>query len=436
MQAVTGARSSAQARTISTSAWMTTTVFLMFRLYAQRMTTLYASQNDCVPSDDILHLINLDRSGQILMPRLKLLNWTTGRASLPWLHHLLSPTLSVIHIDFNGGRTTPVNVAVIKALPTTNLKHIALSTLHTNAEVDGAVLDLILNSKPLKSVYIQQEADTGGTSPYDGEVEGERAPIELGNLMSMTVVFKTEPALLSSLFNRTTFPNIREIYVKHSGRTEWSGVDDLFDPMLRSASPGALHTLRYLSQYHGMSITTFRIRTLCRFVALRILRVTSLCTSNQCKFLLSDDDVSTIATAMPDLVELHLGGVPCASEVDVSINGIAVLAANCLKLTELQIHFDTARFIEKALDVSSEPTLPSQLTQSSCKLTQLIVGRISLSNGMNGYWTVATALLQIFPNLGSIKYSQHTFNGDWGEVMRIIKVQRKVTSLMASSATV
>ena len=395
------------------------------------MTKVYASQNDCVPSDDILHLINLDRSGQMLMPRLKLLNWTTGRASLPWLHHLLSPTLSVIHIDFNGGRATPVNAAVIKALPTTNLEHIALSTLHTNTEVDGAVLDLVLNSKLLKSIYIQQETDTGDTSTSAGEVEGEREPIRLGDLMSMTMVFKTEPTFLSDLFDGTTFPNIREIFIKHSGRTEWPGAGDLFNPLLRSASPSALHTLRYISQYHGMDITTFRIQTLRRFVALRILRVTSLCTSTQCKFFLSDDDVSTIATAMPNLVELYLGGMPCASPVDVSINGIAVLATNCVKLTELQIHFDTARFIEKALDVSNEPTIPSRLTPSSCKLTQLIVGKMMLSNGMNGYWAIGTALLQIFPKLKSIKYSQQLFSGDWGEVMRIIKVQRNVTGLMA-----
>ena len=402
-------------------------------MYAQRMAKVYAPQNDYVPSEDILHLLNLDRSGQQLMPRLQLLNWTTGRALLPWLHLLLSPSLSDVHIDLNGGRPTPVDVAVIKAIPTTHLEHIAFSTLRTTTEVCAALLDLVHKSKRLESIYIQQEMTSEEISlPQDG-VKEEREPIELGGLTSIIIGFKNGFHLLSSLFNTTTIPNIQQIYIKHLGKTEWLGGDDLFDSMLRSASPGVLHALRYTSHYHGMDITSAKIQSLQRFSALRSVRVTSTCDAARCKFFLSDNDISTIALTMPNLVELHLGGIPCTSTlVNVSMNGLATLAANCAKLTELQIHFDTAGFIGKVLEGPAERISPPKLAPSPCQLTQLNVGKISLNRNIDGYWTIGMALLQIFPNLKSIKYQRQSFvSGDWGEVARIITVQRNITSLMS-----
>lgn len=404
-----------------------------FRVYAQRMTRVYAPQDDYVPSEDILHFINLDRSGQPLMPRLQLLHWTTGRAFLPWLHLLLSPSLSDVHIDLNGGRTTPVDIAVIKAIPTTHLKHIAFSNLRTTTEVGAVLLDLIQKSKRLESIYIQQETTSEELSPPHEEIQGEREPIELEGLTSMIIGFKTDPTFLSSLFNTTTLPNIQQIYIKHLGKAEWLGGDDLFNSMLRSASPGFLHALRYISHYHGMDITPAIIHPLQSFTALRTIRITSLCSLARCKFFLSDDNISTIAFAMPNLIELHLGGTPCTSNlVNVSMNGLATLAANCTKLTELQVHFDTAGFINRALDKSTERIPPPRLSPDPCQLTQLIVGKIPLSKGIDGCWTIGMALLQIFPNLKSIKYYQHPFGAsDWGEVMRIIKVQRNIASLMS-----
>ena len=412
-----------------------------FRVYAQRMTKVYAPQNEYAPSEDILHLVNLYQLRQPLMPRLQLLNWTTGRTFLPWLHLLLSPSLSDVHIDFNGRRATPVNVAVIKALPTTYLKRFAFSTLHTNTEVDAALLDLVLKSRLLASIYIQQENNSEGGNPsvnkFDNKIEDEQGPIELQDLKSVIVGFNNKSTFLPSLFGRVTLPRAQQIYLQHTDQTEWLGPDDLFDSMLRSASPGILQALRYISHYHGMDITSARIRPLLRFVALRTVRVTSACNMTRCKFFLSDDDVSAIATSMPNLTELHLGGIPCMStSVDVSMDSLAILAANCTKLRDLQIHFDAVGFINRALDVPNEHIAPPQLTPNSCQLTQLNVGTIPLRGSMEGYWVVGMALLQIFPNLKNIKYHQQPLFGgrEWGEVARIIKVQRNVAKLMSGTS--
>ena len=388
------------------------------------MTRIYPPQNDRVPSDEILHLFNLDRSGRTLMPGLQLLSWTTSRASLPWLHHLLSPNLPVVEIDFNGGHAAPVTVAVIKALPTTNLKRVAFSALRTNSEVNAALWDLVLNSKRLGSIYIQQAKDIGSS----GEVKDQGEPIELESLESVKIVFNTEPAFLPTLFKRSKLPNVHEIHAVHCGKTDWPGADDLFGSMLGSASPGVFHAFRYISNFYGIDITPARIEPLRRFVALRNLRVTSQCTITRCKFFLSDDDVSAIAIAMPNLVELHLGGIPCSSPANVSVRGLAALAANCTKLVGLQIHFDTTRFVDKALDVSGERTIPPQLTQGSCQLTQLSVGRMALAETVDGRLAVAMALSQMFPNLESIKCKK--LHESWEEVMKIIKVQRYVANLV------
>ena len=370
------------------------------------------------------------------MPRLQLLNWTTGRTFLPWLHLLLSPSLSEIHIDLNGGCTTPVNVAVIKALPTTHLKYIAFSTLHTNTEVDAALLDLALKSKRLASIYIQQENHSEDMNPSGDKTQGEQDPIELQALTSVTIAFKNESAFLPGLFGRTKLPNTQQIHLQHLGKTEWLGSESSFDSMLQSVSPGVLNSLRYTSRYHGMEITSTRIQPLQNFVALRTLRITSACNTNRCKFLLSDDDISSIAIAMPNLTELHLGGTPCMySPVNVSMDSLATLAASCTKLRDLQIHFDAAGFIARALDVPNEHIKTPRSTPNSCQLTQLNVGMIPLRATRDGYWAVGMALLQIFPNLKNIKYHQPPLFGgnEWGEVTRIIKVQRNVASLMSGT---
>ena len=44
-----------------------------FRVYARRMISVYPPQNDHVPSEDILHSVNLHRSMRPLMPRLQLI---------------------------------------------------------------------------------------------------------------------------------------------------------------------------------------------------------------------------------------------------------------------------------------------------------------------------------------------------------------------------
>ena len=407
-------------------------------MYAQRMIQVYASTDDDVPSEDILHLVNLDQSRKPLMPKLQLLNWTTGRLSLPWLHHLLSPSLSEVHVDLNGGRATPVNVAVIRALPTTHLKHIAFSTLHTNPEVSDALLDLLFKSRQIVSIYIQQEDNAEDTNPPGDVAKDELEPIELRALTSVIIAFKKEPTFLPSFFDRTTLPKAQQIYLQHTGRTEWLGCDSLFHHMLRSVSPSALYALRFTSHYHGMDITSAEIQTLRSFTALSTVRVTSLCSAARCKFFLSDDDISVIATAMPNLTELCLGGTPCMSTmVNVSMDSLAVLAAKCTKLKDLQIHFDTAGFINRALDVPTEPVPPPQSKPSLCQLTQLNVGRIPLGRSTDGYWTVGMALLQIFPNLKTIKHHQQAlFGGDWGDVMRIIKVQRNIGNLTSGTPDV
>lgn len=396
------------------------------------MTRVYAPQNDHVPSEDILHLVNLDRSGQPLMPGLQVLNWTTGRVSLPWLHHLLSPSLTDVHIDLNGGRSAPVDIAVIKAIPTVHLKHIAFSTLRVTTGVNAALLNLVYGSKRLKTIYIQQEVTSEENGPAHDKIDDEGEPIELDDLTSITTGLKNDSTFLSSLFNRSTLPNIQQISVKHLGKAEWLGSENLFDSMLQSASPGALHTLRYISNYHGVDITSAKIRQLQDFSALSAVRITSSCNAARCKFFLSDNDISTLALAMPNLTELYLGGSPCASTlVNVSLNGLAVLATKCTKLGELQIHFDTAGFINKALDGSTEHIPSPRLARHPCQLTQLRVGQTPLAKNTDGYWTIGMALLQIFPKLKVITHYQPQFRvGDWGEVVRIIKAQRKITSLI------
>ena len=396
------------------------------------MTGVISPLNGHVLSEDILHVVNLDRSGQPLMPNLQRLRWTTGRTFIPWLHHLLSPSLSIISITLNGGHATPVNVAVIKAIPTAHLREIVLSMPHATPEVDAVLLDLIRKTRGLKSIYIQQEKTSEETSPPNNKSEDEREPIELEGLTSIVIRFNSNLTVLSNLFDRTTFPNAQQIRIGHLSNTEWLDGNDLYDPLLRSASPGSLHTLHYTSDYHGVDITSARIQSLRSFILLRTVRITSSCSTARCRFFLSDDDISTIAFAMPNLVELYLGDIPCASTlVNVSMSSLATLAANCTELKVLRIHFNTTGFIDRAFDGSIERTAP-RLAPNPCKLTQLYVGRTPLSKGTDGCWIVGMALLQIFPNLKSIRHQQQLWGGDgWEGVIRTIKIQRNVANLMS-----
>ena len=91
------------------------------------------------------------------------------------------------------------------------------------------------------------------------------------------------------------------------------------------------------------------------------------CDAARSKFFLSDHDLSAFATTMPNLIELYLSDAPCMSTlVNVSMDSLAALVAGCTKLKDLQIHFDTADFINRALDVPNEHVPSPQLEPNTC----------------------------------------------------------------------
>jgi hypothetical protein len=124
---------------------------------------------------------------------------------------------------------------------------------------------------------------------------------------------------------------------------------------------------------------------------------------------------------MPKLEILKLGGKPCATPAGVTVNGLVALTSRCLHLSRLLVHFQVDSLISAAESAST--TLPDDalvVKREDCVLTVLEVGKIPIRS--RSVVTVALVLLQIFPHIFNIEYT----NQEWKTVAEIVKSFRQI----------
>jgi hypothetical protein len=194
----------------------TTLEWARFRKYARRMRKLRVVGDLDFPTSGVSAVLQSSAMGEPLFPNLKsLVSWSTSTIAaefIPLIPSLLSPTTTVIDIDFNGYIDAP-NAAIASTITTfpvlcPNIRKIHLHRIPRDPIIVDAVSELLLNINRDALRHLHMD------SPLPEEVR--KAIYRLPNLCELWVVVEgptSSPTMV--------LPNLTKIHVKYDHNRNW-----------------------------------------------------------------------------------------------------------------------------------------------------------------------------------------------------------------------
>lgn len=141
----------------------------------------------------------------------------------------------------------------------------------------------------------------------------------------------------------------------------------------------------------------------------------------QCTFRLNNDDVTKLAMALPQLESLLLG-YPCSQNTcATTVACLLPISVYCVKLRELEIHFNTTNIVDDLESISKDPWLQDLRSLPRCTLS-CHVGHTSQILDEPGLETVVNGTVDIFPSLREF----YGFGEAWLQVYDRIMELRKL----------
>ena len=120
---------------------------------------------------------------------------------------------------------------------------------------------------------------------------------------------------------------------------------------------------------------------------------------NQCAFKLNNGDVAEFAAALPRLEMFRLGN-PCPENTCLTtVACLFPISAQCAKLRQLSIHFNTTNIVDDFQNISVDPQFQQLRSLSRCTLPGLWVYHMPLDLDADGFGAVANGMVDIFPSL-------------------------------------
>ena len=288
-----------------------------------------------------------------------------------------------------------------------------IPTDHVEALVH--IISLLTNS--LEDLYLG----------YDGQA---REPLLEDTLSSFVCrrgsslrVFDSDiPLSETAIHHLMQLPNIRRVATHEPPRTlppvifpslESLRLKSAVLPWLRLLSPVThtqRETLETLECPRGTIIDSTLSSSVAPFHNLVRLKVDGYCSGSEgCIFRLTDDDVESLAAALPCLTSVDFVR-PCRNNsCETTISSLLSLSIHCLELDFLEIHFNTRTImndIRRLLDGGFG------CDKAKCRLWCLSAGDVPLEVGEEDIETVVMAFKAIFPCLESCI----RVRGRWGLV--------------------
>jgi hypothetical protein len=169
-------------------------------------------------------------------------------------------------------------------------------------------------------------------------------------------------------------------------------------------------TLKCLSCFMNTVINSTFLSSVSKFQNLVALCVISVCPNpGDCIFRLTDDNVESLAAALPHLETLQLGRPCLLDSCNTTVASLLSISVHCPDLTSLGIHFKTRTLVGDMRRLLGECT---RRGEPRCRLRELSVGNMPLGVGEKGIKTIAMGLKAIFPCLMDFPDS----GGRWDEV--------------------
>ena len=351
-------------------------------------------------------------------------------AFTPFIHLFLSPKTAGIKLGFAEDTPIIAVASMISRLSALcpNLEHITLNDLPRDPIITEAVSEMVLacNRDALQNFRVD--------SPLTEEAR--EVVYRLPRLSRLWAIIQG-PTWLPAV----SLPNLTGIYVEYDGDLNWlqgfrgGTLEKLEVVAFRSESE---QIGNFLGAFESVVLTTSAQNTLSDFGfytprswnpnysslhSFKQLKrvVTEFSCEGGCSSRVDDDIVINLAQAMPKLEVLLLGKAPCATRTGVTFNGLIGLACRCPHLSELCIHFQAANLVEAAASATMPPPSDEPVVwREDCALVDLEVGETPIP--AQSVLTVAHILLQIFPRLLNVEYT----NEEWATVAETIKDFRRI----------
>jgi len=402
------------------------------------MQTLKVDTSEDPLTSDVLLTLQLRTANEPFLPRLKTFECEeVTEAFIPFIPLFLSPQTTKINVGFTEDSPTVAIASMISGFPTLcpDLVYISLGGLPRDSVIIDAVSEMLLacNRNSLQAFHV----DTPLTE------EAREVVYQLPRLTDLWVVIEGTTSLPT-----VTLPNLITIDVEFEDlnwlrgfrgakldKLEWATFhsnSDLSEDFLgefervalAASAQNALSTFRY---YTSRSWDP-NYRSLLSFKELKELEVEFSC-GGGCSSRVDDDIIISLAQAMPKLEILHLGRAPCGRATGATVDGLIGLASHCPNLSKLRIHFQASSLVDAATSAATQAALDDKPVApwKECALTDLAVGETPIP--AESALTVTLMLLQIFPHILNVKYT----NRKWKTVTETVKRFRRMGAFVHRS---
>ena len=345
------------------------------------------------------------RSAPVLRLHLRELNLLLHESNLSLFPKLLSPSLTTIVVTANSNELWgeqlyhKMNVTMRSAIMTLPS---SLRCLH-----------LQLGSGPQKrftkeiSAFILrcgesfQEFDTN-------LVLSTQAIVHLMNLPNLrTWVTEQGPPQVTDLINHgvpdgsaSLFPSLEALELGGDAAFEWLS---LFAALKEHTPPWTMagNGLRMFAYRNSTaSIGSTLLSTLLPLAHLTYVSIQMICWGRPCDSQFTDQDVESLAIALPELQTLELGNFPCGNGTcPTTVRSLLSLSIHCRELRSLSIHFSTENLGVDMLNLLDNTYSQGLHLKSKCSLETLVTGAISFKSADHELVLISIGMLTIFPAL-------------------------------------
>ena len=370
---------------------------------------------------DTLRELRLNSPAGGWFPVLHRLYWYITESNLPYMDLFFSQYLKEVTISPQRSWVesgvphdiTPAIASTISALPASTLQSLWVAYGVTWADLKVSLSSVASRCGPSLTEF---------TSPIPLSDAAINHLIHLPNLRIWRL--KGHPPNYSTLPSPPTFPPLTEFALGGGATRDWlslfkrleSGATStqVVTPLSRiKESLGALE----FENSPGFTIDALFTSTVRIFRNLTYLVVQIDCHDEdyegRCPFKLNDDNVTKLAMALPQLEYLFLGR-PCAKNTcTTTVACLLPISVYCLKLDELEIHFNTTNIVDDLKNISEDPRFQTVRSLPRCSLDYLGVWQIPLTVDDTDFEDVVNGILDIFPTLDRCCPAED--NSDWEE---------------------
>ena len=354
-------------------------------------------------------------------PVLHRLYWRIAESNLPFIDIFFSPylrdvTISPLHSWISSGvprDIVPVISSTITALPASTLQSLRVGYGVPWADLTDSLSSVALRCGPSLTEF---------ASPIPLSRAAINHLIHLPHLR----IWRLEgpPPSYSTLQLPPTFPPLTEFALGGGTTRGWLSLFKRLEgsaPSTQGVAPlsGIKESLKSLEfgGSPGYIINASFTSTIRIFRNLTFLAMQPDCHDDdyegRCPFKLDDDNVAKLSMDLPQL-EFLLLGRPCSENTcATTVACLLPISVYCLKLSELEIHFNTTNIVHDLKNISEDPQFQKLRSLPKCSLDNLCVWKIPLAIDEADYEAVVDGMIDIFPTMDRCAPAEG--NSDWEE---------------------